>query len=151
MANIEELIRKAIEAGKFEDLPGAGKPLQLDTNPFEDPEWRLANHVLKNAGYTLPWLEKRRDIEAALAATRSDLRRARLWQDEARQRGLGPSEIDQHWQQAVEKFKQQIVEINKRISTYNLEAPTRFQLLVLRIERELQLTTPDQSDTLADK
>jgi len=149
VANIEELIRKAIEAGKFEDLPGAGKPLQLDDNPFEDPDWRLANHMLKNAGYTLPWLEKRREIEAALAGIRADLKRAWLWQNEARQRGGARAEIDLHWQRAVAAFEQKINEINKRITTYNLEAPARFQLPILRLERELQLTASDQSDTLA--
>ncbi len=29
---IENLIREAIEAGEFDNLPGAGKPLEIDTN-----------------------------------------------------------------------------------------------------------------------
>jgi len=57
--NAEEQIRRAIEEGKFDNLPGKGKPLNLEQNPFEDPEWRLANHVLITSGFSLPWIEKR--------------------------------------------------------------------------------------------
>ena len=43
--NIEEQIRRAIQEGKFDDLPGKGKPLKLDENPFEESEWRMANKI----------------------------------------------------------------------------------------------------------
>ena len=43
--SIEEIIRRAIQEGKFDDLPGKGEPLQLDDNPHEDPEWRAAHHI----------------------------------------------------------------------------------------------------------
>jgi hypothetical protein len=33
MPNIEELTQRAIQEGKFSDLPGKGKPLRLDENP----------------------------------------------------------------------------------------------------------------------
>jgi hypothetical protein len=72
MRSIDEQIRQAMEEGKFDDLPGKGRPLRLDENPFEDPEWRMAYQVLHNSGYSLPWLESRRellkDLEAAQAA-----------------------------------------------------------------------------------
>ena len=44
-------IREAAEKGVFRELPGRGKPLQLD--PMEDvpPELRGAYSVLKNAGF----------------------------------------------------------------------------------------------------
>ncbi len=149
MPNIEELIRKAFEEGKFENLPGNGRPLQLDDNPFEDPDWRLANHVLRNAGFTLPWLETRREIEAALVSARNDLKRAWNWQKDARASDLDSRAIDHQWQQSVDKFREQIADINQRITSYNLETPsTYFQLSKIRVERELQLTTSDQSDTL---
>ena len=71
MPNAEEQIRRAIEEGKFDNLPGKGKPLHLDQNPFEDPDWRLANHVLKTSGFSLPWIEKRNEIEALIQTARS--------------------------------------------------------------------------------
>ena len=35
-------IREAMEEGAFDHLDGAGKPLDLSENPFEDPSDRLA-------------------------------------------------------------------------------------------------------------
>ncbi|MEA3440806.1 MAG: DUF1992 domain-containing protein [Chloroflexota bacterium] len=57
MTGIEEHIRRAMEEGKFDDLPGKGKPLRLDHNPHEDPQWRTAYRMLRNSGFTLPWIE----------------------------------------------------------------------------------------------
>jgi hypothetical protein len=46
---IEEQIRKAIEAGEFDNLEGAGKPLDLNTY-FNTPEdVRMGYSVLKSA------------------------------------------------------------------------------------------------------
>ena len=39
----EKAIREAIERGEFDDLPGAGKPLNLSHSG--DPEWWLKNQV----------------------------------------------------------------------------------------------------------
>lgn len=36
MPNIEELIQKAIAEGKFDDLPGQGKPLNLEDDALVD-------------------------------------------------------------------------------------------------------------------
>ena len=48
----ERKIEEAIARGEFDNLPGAGRPLDLDD---EDPLWpeevRMARRILKNAGY----------------------------------------------------------------------------------------------------
>lgn len=59
---IDKQIREAEERGDFENLPGRGRPLRLES---WDDEWGLAYHVLKQAGETLPWISLGRDIEAA--------------------------------------------------------------------------------------
>lgn len=48
----EERIRKAIENGDFDHLPGYGKPLKLDDLSAIPEELRMAYTVLKNAGYS---------------------------------------------------------------------------------------------------
>lgn len=140
MSNVEEQIRRAIEEGRFDDLPGKGKPLQLDQDPHEDPDWRLAYHMLRSSGYSLPWIEKRREIEADLEDARQGLQRSWTW----RMRASGESQVqpfvEVEWEAAVEKFRQQVALINKRIISYNLEVPSeRFQLRPLNFERELGL------------
>jgi DnaJ family protein C protein 28 len=137
MDRIEDQIRKAMEAGQFDDLPGKGKPLNLDDNPYEDPSWRMANQVLRNAGFTLPWIETRQEIERELEAARLSLRRAWGW----RQANTGkqpPALLQEEWARAEEAFRQQIAALNKRILSYNLQVPRdQFQLLALDAGREM--------------
>ena len=61
----ERKIQEAIEEGVFDNLPGKGKPLQLDDDPFTPPHLRLANRILKNAGVLPDWMQLEKDIEAA--------------------------------------------------------------------------------------
>lgn len=62
---VERRIRQAQEQGLFDDLPGRGRPLDLhDDNPFEDPDWRLAYRILRNAGFAPRWIELGRELEA---------------------------------------------------------------------------------------
>lgn len=49
---IEERIRGAVLRGDFEDLPGEGKPLELDDDMLVPVELRVANRVLKNRAAT---------------------------------------------------------------------------------------------------
>jgi hypothetical protein len=67
----EEHIRQAIERGEFDHLSGKGKPLRWEEYPFEDPDRRLAHHILRNAGFTLPWIEARQGLLTEIAQARS--------------------------------------------------------------------------------
>jgi hypothetical protein len=58
----EERIAEARREGAFDDLPGAGRPLQLDDDSAVPAELRTAYRLLKNAGYMPPELELRREI-----------------------------------------------------------------------------------------
>ena len=53
---IEQIIERARAEGKFDNLEGRGRPLRLEENPYEDPNWRVAYRVLKNAGFRPDWL-----------------------------------------------------------------------------------------------
>ncbi len=148
MSSIDELIRKAMEEGKFDDLPGKGKPLQMDDNPHEDPEWSLAYHVLRNGGFSLPWIEARQAIENDLAAARQALQRSWQWREDALQRNQPHGQVEADWQRAVQVFGEAVASINKRIQEYNLQAPAdRLHLQHLNLPRELQrVTNPDSSN-----
>ena len=47
----ERKIEEAIARGEFDDLPGAGRPLELDDDALVPEDLRGAYRVLKNAGY----------------------------------------------------------------------------------------------------
>ncbi|RDW16193.1 DnaJ family domain-containing protein [Oceanobacillus chungangensis] len=49
---VEEKIKKAVDNGEFDNLPGNGKPLNLkDDLAGISPELRMGYKILKNAGY----------------------------------------------------------------------------------------------------
>lgn len=68
---VEQKIADAIAAGDFDDLPGAGKPLDLDDDALVPEDLRVAYRILRNAGYVPPEVEARRDVADAFALLRS--------------------------------------------------------------------------------
>jgi hypothetical protein len=126
-----------MEEGKFDNLPGQGQPFTWDDNPYEDPEWRMANHMLKSSGYSLPWIETRREIEAALAAARATLARTWNWRQ-----AIQPADetfADAEWQRAVSAFRESIADINRKIASYNLVVPaSAFQLAQVNADQEIE-------------
>lgn len=61
---IEEKIREAIEKGEFDDLPGKGKPLDLDAYFATPADLRLGYSVLKSAGCAPVEVELLKEIES---------------------------------------------------------------------------------------
>lgn len=64
---IEEKIRDAIEKGEFDNLPGKGKPLDLDAYFATPNDLRLGFSVLKSAGCAPVEVELQKEIEALKA------------------------------------------------------------------------------------
>ena len=96
----ERKIREAMEEGAFDRLEGAGQPLDLDENPYEDPSLRMAHRLLKNNGFAPAWILEGKEIE-------QDLRRLR-----AERERLDPAE-----------YQQRTGALNRRIAAYNLKVP----------------------------
>jgi hypothetical protein len=80
-ALVERRIREAQARGEFENLPGAGAPLDLTDDALVPEELRAAYRLMKNAGCLPPELETHgeiRRIELLLQATRDEAERAAL-------------------------------------------------------------------------
>lgn len=60
----EQRIADAIKRGELDDLPGMGRPLNLDDDALLSPEQRMANRILKNAGVVPAEIGLRREIAA---------------------------------------------------------------------------------------
>jgi len=101
MSKAEEQIRRAMEEGQFDNLPGKGKPLNLDENPYEDPEWRMAHHILHNSGFSLPWIETRREIETNLEAARTSIKTTWDWRKTALEGKQPIAFVEAEWERAV--------------------------------------------------
>jgi Domain of unknown function (DUF1992) len=77
---IDRQFREAMQQGKFDDLPGKGRP--MNTAPDTTPEeLRLGYTALKNAGYVpeeAEWLREIAVLKERLAATTDDAERNKL-------------------------------------------------------------------------
>jgi hypothetical protein len=74
-AIIEAKIAEAQRAGVFDDLPGAGKPLDLDDDRLVPEDVRMAYRILRNAGFVPAEIEERKeaaDLRKLVAATTDD-------------------------------------------------------------------------------
>jgi hypothetical protein len=58
----EKRIRDAMERGDFKDLPGHGRPLQLEDDSRVPEDLRLAYKILKNADCLPPEIELKKEI-----------------------------------------------------------------------------------------
>ena len=96
----ERKIREAMEEGAFDHLEGAGKPLDLKENPFEDPSDRMAHRLLKNNGFAPQWIEEAKEIEA-----------------ESRR-------LHCEGKISTDEYRARVVALNRRILSFNLKAPT---------------------------
>jgi hypothetical protein len=79
----EARIQEALENGDFDDLPGAGRPLQLDDDSAVPEELRAAYRIFKNAGFLPLALQIRREIhetEKLLIGIEDTAQRSRAFQ-----------------------------------------------------------------------
>jgi DnaJ homolog subfamily C member 28 len=138
---IDRKIREAMEDGDFDDLSGQGEPIDLTENPFEDPDWRMAHRMLRNAGFAPAWIEERKDIEADVQVARTTL--ARFWTVLQNARNTEHARSAKvRWLQAIEDFKAKSTELNRRIQTWNLKTPAiGFHRNVIDVDREIDRIT----------
>lgn len=130
---VDRMIRESMERGEFDDLPGAGQPIDLTENPFEAPELRTAHRLLRNAGFAPAWIEERKDIDALFQQALTTLRRARALFVRAN------NENNHNWQRARSEFRECVDELNRRIRVYNLKAPaTAFHRNIIDADQVLE-------------
>jgi hypothetical protein len=66
-ALVERRIEEAFARGDFENLPGAGRPLDLDDDLSVPEEMRVALRILKNSGYAPPALQQLEEVNQLIA------------------------------------------------------------------------------------
>ena len=139
---VDDQIRRAMESGEFDDLPGKGKPLKLEENPYEDPAWRVAFQALRSSGYTLPWIQTRREIETLFETACVSLRRTWHWRCALLEEGQSGNLVEAEWQKALTAFQDRIAKLNDRIFSYNLSVPSeQFQLRKIKLQNEIERIT----------
>lgn len=147
---IDQQIREAQERGDFDNLPGAGKPLDLVANPFAQ-DHELAFKILKDSGYAPEWIELDKAIRTRLARASAALIHSwerRTSQLEAQAGRSGPQAeagrrlAESDWDGAIADFEKAVEIINKEIAELNLKVPgLRFQRATVNASREVERLT----------
>lgn len=65
---VERRLEEAAAAGELSNLPGEGRPLDLDDDALVPPELRVAYRILKNAGFVPPELADIAEVQRLIAA-----------------------------------------------------------------------------------
>lgn len=61
---IEEKIKEAMDRGEFDNLPGRGKPIDLEAYFATPEEMRIGHSILKSAGFIPEEVQLLKDIES---------------------------------------------------------------------------------------
>jgi len=129
----ERLIQQAMEEGALSNLPGEGRPLQLEDDSHSPPHLRLAYKILRDNNLAPEWMmlgqeldERQRQLLASVRrgvrAYQGALGDAERISDPERARGR-KRRIDAAWQTAQQTFHEAAAELNRQITSYNLKVP----------------------------
>ncbi|RLN05417.1 hypothetical protein C2845_PM13G26000 [Panicum miliaceum] len=125
---VEQRIWHSMEEGHFENLPGKGKPLNLNSNPHADPAEDTLYRILSRNGCAPEWVELNKEIRGMIAGWRSALKKA--WANQ--------SEVDgSSWNDDCRVLQEQIRQINDKVFRYNLIVPFGRQMFGLNWEKEV--------------
>ncbi len=131
--NVNKQIEEAMERGEFANLPGKGKPLKFDTNPFLTPQARMTNRLLKENGFTPRWVELEKEIKKEKAKLERLLknlqgRRKRLEaiaQQYPHRRETIRRSFEHERARGIEQYCEKLENLNQKIQRVNLLMPTR--------------------------
>ncbi|XAR69677.1 hypothetical protein NMG60_11001367 [Bertholletia excelsa] len=125
---VEQRIWHSMEEGQFENLPGKGKPLNLDTNPHADPAEDTLYRILSRNKCAPEWVELNKEIRDNIAEWRLALKRALVHREQGN---------NSKWNESSEALKLLLRGINDKVFRYNLIVPFGRQMFGLKWEKEL--------------
>ena len=131
--NVNKQIEEAMERGEFANLPGKGKPLKLDTNPFLTPQARMTNRLLRENGFAPRWVELEKEIKQGktqlerilinLKARRKRL--ATIGRQYPHRREVISRTFEQERARVITQYSEKLENLNQKIQRVNLLMPTR--------------------------
>lgn len=134
-------IEEAMQQGAFDNLPGKGKPLNLNREPFVPDDQQMAFKLLKNNDLTPGWIGDRKALELECerwrrtmrATVNQHLRMLAQAQDQPARHAVRRS-----WRFYISQWTEQIRTLNKEILTLNLSLPAvSLELFQLRLDEEV--------------
>ncbi|MCY3549746.1 MAG: DUF1992 domain-containing protein [Candidatus Poribacteria bacterium] len=131
--NVNKQIEEAMERGEFANLPGKGKPLKFDTNPYLTPQARIANRLLKENSFAPRWIELEKEIKQEKTQIERVLvnlkaRRERLVaiiQQYPYRREVISRTFEHERARGIAQYSEKLENLNQKIQRVNLLMPTR--------------------------
>jgi hypothetical protein len=116
--------------------------LDLAEYPFAKPGWQLAYSMLKNAGFTLDWIELDKSIRAELLQCRKLLEDQLAWACEAlissESKRQVEAELNHRYHWTIATFTKRAEQLNERIELFNLKVPlTSLQRHKIQVAEEI--------------
>ncbi len=138
---VDEQIRAAAGRGEFDNLPGAGRPLDLTDNPFAG-ERAAAFNLLKSHGVAPREIELGREIDADLAAAEASLVRLRWRRDELAARLVPPFVSERRAFNVLREstraaYAEALRTLNRKTLTLNISAPSAFHRTLVDVDARL--------------
>ncbi len=139
---VEEQIQEAQARGDFDNLPGCGKPLNLDDNLFIGDK-AVAYSLLKGNGFAPPEIELAKEIRSEFEKAEAKLAELRHQGNSLRTRRVPPFESEKRaFNHAVEKaaaeYDQLLRELNRKILNLSLMTPSAMHRSMFEVEKLVQ-------------
>ena len=131
--NVNKQIEEAMERGEFANLPGKGKPLKFDTNPFLTPQARMTNRLLKKNGFAPRWVELEKEIKQETTQLERILtnlkgrreRLAAIIQQHPHRHKVVSRSFEHERARGIARYSKKLENLNQKIQRVNLLMPTR--------------------------
>lgn len=131
---VEQRILDGMAKGMFDNLPGMGQPLNLDDDAFVPVELKMAFRMLRSTGLAPLWVQVNKEI-------RDDIARMEQFRAHVHSRWARLDQIER--EHLRRQYADRITEINKKITDYNILAPSSQVHMALLVPHE-ELATFDQ-------
>ncbi len=136
---VERRLREALEAGAFTGLPGEGRPLRFDDDPYTPDAWKLAYRILKDNNLAPEWIEQGKHLDAWRERLLDRISRAIRDRQAVRARGGSPERAELAWQVVNKALSREVERYNRELLSYNVKVPAGFpQKLYLDLTREIE-------------
>lgn len=124
---VENQILKAQQRGDFDNLEGAGKPLNLEENPFEPLDLRMTFKILKDNDFAPYWIELGKEVDAEMAKIDKEVEAFRRYTElfYSEKRGsLARKRYDKRKAHFFFETRLRWEKVYKKILDFNLHCPT---------------------------
>ncbi len=134
---VEQRIQEGMEQGLFDNLRGAGQPLNLDEDRFVPDDMKMAFRMLRSSGLAPLWVDMNKEI-------REDIARMHRFRAHVHGQWTRISAIEREHRRS--EYVQRVKEINSKILSYNIIAPSSsVHIGLLLLDEELgKFDRPDQ-------